>query len=194
MSLSIIPLIIGIILFYMGRVQIGTLRAEGRHVKVAGIILTLPATITLVLLNFFIPAAFGSNFDMARAAIGIVTLLEVIGMLSAISIAYLLIADPPGAPHLPGILGQFQEEARKNRPADAPPRRAKTVTIPNPGSVMRPLVTRENFPNVMDLKQAARYLKVSEADVLRLIEEGKLAASRDNFNYKIARSQLDELR
>ena len=42
--------------------------------------------------------------------------------------------------------------------------------------------------------QAARYLRVTEADILRLIEEGKLAASRDNFSYKIARSQLDELR
>jgi excisionase family DNA binding protein len=126
-------------------------------------------------------------------AIGIVTLLEVIGVLAAISLAYLLIADPPGAPNLPGILGQFQEEARKNRPADAPPRRVKTVTIPTPASV-RPLVTRESFPSVMNLKQAARYLRVSEADILRLIEEGKLAASRDNFSYKIARSQLDELR
>lgn len=193
MSVSIIPLIIGVILFYMGRVQIGALRAEGRHVKAAGVILTLPATITLVLLNFFIPAAFGSDFDTAMVAIGIVTLLEVIGILAAISLAYLLIADPAGAPNLPGILGQLQGEARKNRPADAPPRRVKTVTIPTPSSV-RPLVTRETFPNVMDLKQAARYLRVSEADILRLIEEGKLAASRDNFNYKIARSQLDELR
>lgn len=192
MSLSIIPLIIGVILFYMGRVQIGALRAEGRHVKAAGVILTLPATITLVLLNFFIPVAFGRDFDAAMIAIGFVTLLEVAGILTAISLAYLLIADPPGAPHLPGILGQLQDEARKNRPADAP-RRTRTVTIPTPGSV-RPLVTRENFPSVMDLKQAARYLRVSEADILRLIEEGKLTASRDNFNYKIARSQLDELR
>ena len=193
MSLSIIPLIIGIILFYMGRVQIGALRTEGRHVKAAGVILTLPATISLVLLNFFIPLAFGSDFDMAMVAIGIVTLLEVAGILAAISIAYLLIADPPGAPHLPGILGQLQDEARKNQPADAPPRRVRTVTIPTPNSV-RPLVTRETFPSVMDLKQAARYLRVSEADILRLIEEGKLTASRDNFSYKIARSQLDELR
>jgi excisionase family DNA binding protein len=193
MSLSIIPLVIGVILFYMGRVQIGALRAEGRHVKAAGVILTLPATISLVLLNFFIPTAFGRDFDAAMVAIGIVTLLEVIGVLAAISLAYLLIADPPGAPNLPGILGQFQEEARKNRPADAPPRRVKTVTIPTPASV-RPLVTRESFPSVMNLKQAARYLRVSEADILRLIEEGKLAASRDNFSYKIARSQLDELR
>jgi excisionase family DNA binding protein len=194
MSLSIIPLVIGVILFYMGRVNIGTLRAQGRHVKAAGVILTLPATLTLLLLNFFIPMAFGSDFDTAMVAIGIVTLLEVAGLLAAVSIAWLLIADPPGAPRLPGILGQLQDEARQNRPADAPARRAKTVTIPNPGSVVRPLVNRESFPNVMDLKQAARYLRVSEAEILRLIEEGKLTASRDNFSYKIARSQLDELR
>jgi excisionase family DNA binding protein len=193
MSLSIIPLIIGVILFYMGRVHIGMLRAEGRHVKAAGVILTLPAALSLLLLNFFIPMAFGADVDAAMVAIGAVTLLEAVGLLAAVGIAYLLIADPPGAPRLPGILGQLQDEARKNRPADAPPRRAKTVTIPTPAS-MRPLVTREDFPSVMDLKQAARYLRVSEAEILRLIEEGKLAASRDNFRYKIARSQLDELR
>ena len=55
-------------------------------------------------------------------------------------------------------------------------------------------VRRETFPSVMTLKEAARYLHVTEDEVLKLIEEGKLAASRDNFTYKIARSQLDELR
>lgn len=182
--MSFILLIIGMVLFYLGRIRIGALRAEGRQVKAAGVILTLPALFTLLLLNFVVP----SDYDSLMGAIGLVSLLELAGMLIASGLAYILIADPPNAPHLPGILGQIQEEARQRRPeGERPLRTNRTVTI-------RPRISRENFPAVMNLKEAARYLRVSEAEILQLIEDGKLTASRDNFNYKIARSQLDELR
>ncbi len=193
MSLSLILLVLGIFLFYMGRIEIGTLRAAGRHVKAAGIILTLPAAVTLVLINFIIPLIFGGNFDAAMAAVGFVAFLELFGIFAAAALAYVLLADPPGVPRLPGVLGDLQEEARKHRPAAVQPQqRRKIVTIPTPG--MRPVShNRDSYPRIMNLQQAARYLNTSEEDVLRLIEEGKLAASRDNFAYKIARSQLDEL-
>jgi excisionase family DNA binding protein len=45
----------------------------------------------------------------------------------------------------------------------------------------------------MNLKEAARYLQTTEEDILQMIDEGKLTAARDNYNYKIAKSQLDEL-
>ncbi|MAS36418.1 MAG: hypothetical protein CL610_20615 [Anaerolineaceae bacterium] len=187
--MSLILMIAGIILFYLGRIEIGAVKAEGRHVKAAGVILTLPAVVTLLLLNFIVPLVFGSNGSAAFSAVGLVTILELIGIVAAAGIAYILIADPPGAPHLPGFLGELQAEARKDSPAK--PRRSRTVTIPTTG--FRPSPSRETFPSVMNLKQAARYLKVSEDEVLQLIEEGKLAAARDNYAYKIAKSQLDEL-
>jgi excisionase family DNA binding protein len=195
--MSVILLIVGIILFYMGRVEVGTVRAAGRHVKAAGVILTLPAMVTVLLVRLFIPLVFGSNSDTDETA-GIVAFLELGGMLVAIGLAYILIADPPGVPRLPGVLGELQDESRKSRSSSGGARpsasqnRPRTVTIPTPG--FRASVSRENFPSVMTLKQAARYLHMSEEDILRLIEEGKLAASRDNFAYKIAKSQLDELR
>ncbi len=185
--MSFILLVIGMVLFFMGRIRIGALRAEGRQVKAAGVILTLPALLTLLLLNFVAPP----DFDALMAAVGVVSVVELAGMLVATGLAYILIADPPNAPRLPGILGQIQEEARQQRPAGERPLRVnRTVTIPG----VRARISREPFPAVMDLKDAARYLRVSEAEILQMIEDGRLAASRDNFSYKIARSQLDELR
>jgi excisionase family DNA binding protein len=115
-------------------------------------------------------------------------------MLAATALAYILIADPPGGPHLPGVLGEIQDEARSRRrsPGSRPPQSRPNINLSVP--VPRPRLNRESFPAVMTLKEAARYLRTSETEVLRLIDEGKLAASRDNFTYKIARSQLDELR
>ena len=193
--MSLILFIAGAVLFFMGRVEIGTLRAEGKHVKTAGIILILPTIITFALVELFIPLAFGSNASAATTAIGLISLLELIGMLAAVAIAYILIADPPSAPRLPGILGEIQDEARKHQPARPTTPRSKIVNIPTPAANFRPKINinRDNFPSVMNLKQAARYLELSEDDVLKLIDEGKLTAARDNYNYKIAKSQLDEL-
>ena len=196
--MSLILFIAGVALYFMGRVEIGSLRAEGKHVKAAGVILILPTAITFLLVELFIPMAFGSNSNAAIGAIGLVSLLELIGMLAAIAIAYILIADPPSAPRLPGILGDIQDEARSNtsQPSTpAAPRRGKIVNIPTPAANLRPKINinRDNFPSVMNLKEAARYLELTEDDVLKLIDEGKLTAARDNYNYKIAKSQLDEL-
>jgi excisionase family DNA binding protein len=195
--MSLLMLLLGIVLFFTGRIQLGTLRAAGRHVKAAGVILTLPALLSLLFVNFFIPFALGANQSAVNATVGVVAALELVGMIIAGGIAYVLLADPPGAPRLPGFLGELQDEARKQSSAGAqvppPPNRNKTVVIPMPKPTAPAAPRRQDFPSVMNLKQAARYLQKSEAEVLKLIEEGKLTAARDNFNYKIAKSQLDEL-
>lgn len=193
--MELILLIAGVALFYMGRIEVGTLNAEGKQVKAAGIILTLPAVVTFVLVRFFVPLAFGANASAAEAVTGLIDLLQLVGMLVAVALAYILIADPPGMPRLPGLLGDIQEEARTSQPTPRPARRSKIVNIPMPGANVRPKINlnRETFPSVMNLKEAARYLETTEEEILKLIDEGKLTAARDNYNYKIAKSQLDEL-
>ncbi len=198
--MSIILLVIGALLFYMGRIELGTFQAEGRHVKAAGAILALPGVVTLALTTFFIPISFGNNAGALDFALGLVGLLDLVGMMVAIALAYVLIADPPNVPRLPGLLGEIQDEARSGQPRttaqsqQTPTPEKKTVIIPEPGTFRpRAGLNRDNFPSVMNLKQAARYLQISEDEVLELIDAGKLVAARDNYNYKIAKSQLDEL-
>ena len=200
--MSLILLVIGALLFYMGRVDMGTFQAEGRHVKAAGAILAVPGIVTLALTTFFIPLAFGSNASAQDFMFGVVGLLDLVGMIVAIGLAYVLIIDPPNLPRLPGLLGELQDEARAGQPArpstgqsnDNTSTEKKTVIIPDPNT-FRPKsgINRDKFPTIMNLKQAARYLEISEDEVLELIDSGKLTAARDNYNYKIAKSQLDEL-
>ena len=196
--MSLIFLIAGAILFYTERIEVGTIQAKGKHVKVAGVLLALPAIVSLLLLQIFIPFALGRNTAAAETLAGLVSVLEIIGLMAVVAIAYVLIADPPGAPTLPGVLGEIQAEARKangQQPTAPKSQTGKVINIPTTKAPARPRINlkRDNFPNVMSLKEAARYLQTTEEEILKMIDEGKLTAARDNFNYKIAKSQLDEL-
>jgi len=184
---SVILLIIGMALYATQRVRIGSFRAEGRAVKVAGVILMLPVMSTLLLVNVFMPGAIEAGSGVLVRTLIVITCLELSAVCAALGIARILIFDPPGSPRLPGILGQIQRETRQQRVAW--PRSRTTLDWPD----VR-LLRRRNEAPVLTLKEAARYLHASEDDILRLIEEGKLTASRDHDTYKIARSQLDALR
>lgn len=170
--LSLILLMVGAVLYFMGRVSLGNFRAEGRHVRVAGLVLMFPATFTF-LLSLFTGLIFARNVDMLLFLVQVLAFVELSFMVVSGIIAYILLAAPAGAPRLPGILGQVQTQ--------------RTTAQPEPPRV------KENFPSVMNVAQAARYLQMSEADVLALIDAGKLAAARVNYNYRIARMSLDEL-
>jgi excisionase family DNA binding protein len=50
-----------------------------------------------------------------------------------------------------------------------------------------------DFGKVLTVADAARYLKVTDADVLDLINDGKLPASRIGSDYRIARSAIDDM-
>lgn len=205
--MSLFLLIIGLVLYFMGRIDLGGIHAEGRPVKTAGLILVAPGLASFLLVTFFVPLAFGSNEAAINSALGLVSLLDLLGSILAVTVAYLLIFNPPNLPRLPGILGEIQNESGTEtnridgpRPGIPPqPRqpqqRSRTVTIPTPGAANspKPTLNRDRFPNVMGLKDAARYLQTTEDEILKLIDEGKLVAARDNYKYQIAKSQLDEL-
>lgn len=61
-------------------------------------------------------------------------------------------------------------------------------TIPQPMPVMRP----QEPPSVMTVAEAATYLRVTEAEVMNLINQGKLAAARIGDSYRIARIAIDD--
>lgn len=190
--MALILLMIGIVLIARQRVDVGPLKTGGRHVRAAGILLTLPAILSLLLASIFVPLAFGRNAGAISFAYGVVGLIELLGMVLVVALAWVLLSDAPGLPRLPGLLGELQDEARAQGPArgtaESPPR-----GINLPGLSLRPGSRRETFPSVMSLREAALYMEVSEDVILQWIEEGRLSASRENYHYRIARSQLDEL-
>lgn len=191
-AMALILLVVGIVLIARQRIDYGSLQAEGRHVRAAGALLTLPALLSLLLNSLFVPLAFGRNASAVSFAQGVVGLLELVGMLVVAGLAWMLLTNPPGLPRLPGMLGDLQDEAREQRAA-RPDATARPRVIDLPGLSQRLNPKRETFPSVMSLSEAALYMEVSEEDILQWIEEGKLSASRENYHYRIARSQLDEL-
>jgi excisionase family DNA binding protein len=181
--LSLILLGIGAVLYFRGRIKIGSINAEGKHVKSAGIILMLPAFGSF-LLGLVIGTLFEGNVEMLLNLVNILFVVELVGAFLAAFVAYRIIVNPTGSTRLPGIFGDLQSQQ--------PQQPRKTVTIPAPDSPAESSPAPKIIKPILSLQEAAEYLKITEADVLRLIDEGKLTAARVNYRYQIARSQLDD--
>lgn len=185
--MAIMLFVLGTFLLYTGRFSFGSFRTEGKHVKAAGVMLMMPMTLSF-LLGIFIGAAFAGDVDAVMSVIGVLGLLELALLIGSVTAAYILVADPPNAPQLPGILGEIQRERRESEQPSAMP----LTSRPQP-STAATVPSRESFPSVLSVAEAARYMGVSEAEIVDLIESGKLGAARINYQYRIARSNLDEL-
>lgn len=202
MSIMLIALLgIGGFLFWQGKINFGAVQTEGRHVKAAGAILMLPAA-GFVLLSFILNILFRNSTTSAQFGTALLSISQLVMMVIAVILAYILIADPPNAPTLPGILGQIQSE-RRGKPSQPP---SSSSSRPKQQQQQRPAQRHplESFmpartqpikvANVMSVKEAAAYLGVTPEDIMRLIDDGKLAAARDSGGFRIARSVLDDLR
>jgi excisionase family DNA binding protein len=56
----------------------------------------------------------------------------------------------------------------------------------------QPIATPLRVPDILTVPEAAAYLRVSEAEVMRLIDEGKLPAARIGDSFRIARIAIDD--
>lgn len=170
---AIILLIIGTILFFRGKITIGSFTAQGKHVKDAGIVLMLPAAGSFFL-GLIVGVVFMGNLAALVNVINILLIVELIAVVIAIRIAYRLIVNPVGYSAVSTVTPDWQTEA-----ANA------SAATPAPAPITKSILT---------LDEAAQYLGVTTAQILELIDTGKLPAARVNYRYQIARSVLDELR
>lgn len=168
--MTFVFLVIGTILFFTGKFSIGTFKAEGQHVKDAGIVLMLPAAGSF-LLGIILGLVFAGNFDALFRLINVLLIVELVAVIGAARIAYRLLVNP--ALSLSSMMSNWQ----------TPP-----AAIPeNPTPAIKPT------KSIMTLEEAAQYLDKTPAEVLALIESGQIAAARVNYRYQIARSVLDEI-
>lgn len=200
MSIMLFALLVfGGFLFWQGKVNFGTVQTEGRHVKAAGVVLMLPA-VSFLLLSVIMGMLFGANTNSIQFVLSFLMIFQLLMMTVSVVLAYILIVDPPNAPQLPSILGDIQRERRgKSAPPPSSSRPKQSPPQQRPAAQRHPL---ERFapqqavklPNVMTVKEAAAYMGVTQDEILRLIDAGKLPAARDNAGFRIARSVLDELK
>jgi excisionase family DNA binding protein len=52
--------------------------------------------------------------------------------------------------------------------------------------------TLNRTPDIMTVAEAAAYMRITEADVLSLIDQGKLGAARIGDTYRIARIAIED--
>jgi hypothetical protein len=177
--LSIVMFVLGIVLLNRSRVNIPLMNisAEGSAVRTAGIVLMLPLGVSIVL---GILAGMISRGDPQALldAVASVAFLELIAIISSAAAAYV-------------ILKRNEVPFSSDQPSSAPQRRPHPLEAAQPRPV-EPV--QQQFPRVMTLRDAARYLGVPEQRILDAINNGELAAARGNNGYSIARIVLDEYR
>src|SRR5262245_822468 len=97
--MAIIALVIGAILYFRGKISVGSFKAQGKHVKDAGLVLMLPAAG-----SFFLGMGVGLLFlDNPRGLMSVVNVLLVVELMAvfiAIFVAYRLIVNPVGYPNV----------------------------------------------------------------------------------------------
>lgn len=186
-------LMIGAVLALRGKFRFGSVDTEGRHVKAAGVVLMLPA-LSMLLLSMILVTLFGIEQGAVIAFSGVITLFGLGAIGLALTVAYILIAEPQNAPRLPGLLGRIQDERRGQStdtttaaPVSKAPRR-------HPLDYAGRSSTPGKFRTILSVNEAAEYMGVTPADILAWIDRGELPAARDNYRFQIARSVLDDLK
>ena len=199
--MSIILFVIGAIMAYTGRFAFSGFRAQGKPVRAAGMVLMVPAALTF-LASLMGGVIFAGNVQALVGFLNLMAILEFVGLMIATGIAYILVADPAGAPRLPGVLGEIQaEREHKVNPLEEV-RKARAQQVPAPENhAAHPLnrqvqmSTRvETFGKVLNVKQAASFMNLTEPAIVGMIHEGQLPAVRSGGDYAIARSRLEELK
>ncbi|MEZ4668819.1 MAG: helix-turn-helix domain-containing protein [Anaerolineae bacterium] len=188
--MDLILLLIGLVLWSRGRFNFGSIQTEGRHVRAAGIVLMLPFA-TVFVLGFSVMTFTGIDAGINFLFSGPVLILSLSAMVLAVAVAYILIADPPNAPRLPGILGQIQDE-RRGKPGE--PQQRPLSSHPLNKSTTQSTSRRSSYPSILSVNEAAEYMHTTPDEIMRLIDDGKLAAARGNMGFRIARSLLDEMK
>jgi hypothetical protein len=204
--MDLILLVVGLILLYRGRWSFGGYETEGKHVKAAGVLLMMPATMNVVLAFAFM-IIFSGNSDAVFAAANAISFFMLLMMMGVVALAYILIADPVGAPRLPGMLGDIQDERRglqqnaemqQDAPVSSPRPVPQRPPVRHPLDMhvvnSRPQPSVRSYAAVLNVRDAAQYMNVHEQQIMQWIDEGKVTAARGNNGFVIARSVLDELK
>jgi excisionase family DNA binding protein len=160
--------IFGLYALFAGRVRVyGKKTVEGDRARLIGVILLAPTAILICMTV----TAVSSNSLTQSSATGIDTLtvgLMIVALIAAVGLA---VTAP-------------QEMTYAPAPAPLP------YSMPQPLIQQAPDAERR----IMSLAEAARYLGVTEQEVVRLIESGEIEAGRLGAEYRVVRESLDNYR
>lgn len=219
--MSIILFALGAGALLIGAVRFGPIQAEGTRVRAAGFVLTLPLILTSVL-SVMLRMIFGDSAVEFANFLELPAMAIAVGvayyLLTREGDGAPTIIPGPGKQEQDAQQDkqQNQSETGQQKPSSQQRQSGQQTTRRQPppkprnqrdavsgsgeletanrraqsgGNVPR---RRGNYPTVMTIREAASYLNMTEQAVTNLIEEGKLAAARVNYRYRISRSVLDD--
>lgn len=202
--MSFILFFIGLAVLGYGKVSFANVDAEGPKVRAAGFILMMPF-IAQLFIGFMVGVLFISDESESLGAAGtFLTLLEIAAMIICVGVAYTLVTDesPANIIRMPGMDTKTTDKDDKStnnttqqknaQPKPRPQQTRQSRPAPPKPARSQPAARKGNFPTIMSTAEAARYLNVSESDVMALINDGKISAARINYRYRISKDVLDD--
>lgn len=185
--LDIIPVIIGLILLIRGRFVLAGRFVSSSTGRLIGALLIAPTVFTFCASTVMtIPIAMDRMQSSESAQITIdlndPALVEMITVLGSVQLVLLA-----GALVLSGYLIW--------RSPTQPPVAAETLAGAGPWSAPAPLrpAAPARVPDILTVPEAAAYLRISEEELLALIDAGRLPAARmGGNNYRIARIAIED--
>lgn len=159
-----LALFVGIFLLLRGQLVINNRVIPPKRTRLIALILMSPFVIGLIAGMLMVTPGSTISFDTLQNA----AFIELIALIIAfVLVVYLVTSTPPSE--------------------TKPYMQQHPLGQPTP---MQSMPTR--VPDILTVAEAAAYLRVSEAEVMRLIDEGKLAAARIGDSYRIARIAIDD--
>lgn len=167
--LALITFVVGIVIFLRGEFRLSdrtVLRPQARSI---GLFLMAPLIIqfcvSFFLVNNYVQFNDDGSFTFSpdfNSITGTLGMVELVAVIIAVGLSLFTIFSKP-----PG----------------------EAVSAPTP---VRTGGMPPQAPDIMTVAEAAAYMRVSESDVLELIEQGKLGAARIGSSYRIARIAIDD--
>lgn len=188
--LDIIPVVLGIILLIRGRFTLAgryVLPATGRMI---GALLIAPTVLTFCASTVLtIPIALDRMQSSETAQITIdlndPALVDMVNTLGSVQLMLLVIAVGLSA----YLIWRSPTTPPQQTPAGFTPTGAAPWNSPRPLGAAPPA----RVPDILTVQEAAAYLRVSEEELLGLIDAGRLPAARmGGNNYRIARIAIED--
>jgi excisionase family DNA binding protein len=172
---ALIAFFIGLVILFKGSFRLGARTISQRQARSIGFYLMAPLGIlfcasTLLIYNYISFADDGS-FTIAPDAFN--TVSNTIGVLELIAVGVALVL----------VMYTIYGSAPGSAPVTTPQR--------SQGAVTAPPTSPAAMPNILTVAEAAAYMRITEKEVLGLIDQGKLGAARIGDSYRIARIAIE---
>lgn len=175
--LSIIAFIVGVVLLFKGSFRLGNRQVERPQARAIAFSLIAPLVIVFCVYMTMAPnyvqfnndGTFSFSVEAIDQMLGSLATLELITVMIAVGLSLFTIYGSPQT---------TEGEGQPVKPTASP---FSSPSMPS------------HVPDIMTVAEAATYLRVSEAEVLQLIDAGKLGAARIGGTYRIAKIAVDDL-